>query len=122
MVPADNACKLLALHGPSGAWHVAPAAAVGARLGRELDRRDHWRAVQSELSMMAPRPGPGDRDIYRTANLLVQAKGAREAAACALQRAVELEGDVEGQAAWARVFEAIAVLARTEPGPEELTQ
>ncbi len=67
-----------------------------------------------------------DIDIWRAVNLLVQRHG-RDAAIVAAQRADEClaSGDVEGQAVWKRIVEAILELLRaslrtasrsTEPG------
>jgi len=61
----------------------------------------------------------GDKDIYRTANLLIQQHG-DEATIHAAMIADEMleKGDLDGKAVWLRVGKAIEELQATEPeGP-----
>ncbi len=62
---------------------------------------------------------PNDLDIYRCARLLIERHGTSEAARHALQRGIELEGDLLGQAVWMHIFEAVKVLARERPNTGE---
>ena len=57
-----------------------------------------------------------DIDIWRAATLLIQRHG-RDAAIVAAQRADEYlaSGDIDGQAIWKRIVEAILELLRSEP-------
>ena len=61
-----------------------------------------------------------DLDVWRAVNLLLKRHG-RDAAIVAAQRADELlaAGDVDGQAVWKRIVEAILELLRDEPDKGE---
>ncbi len=63
---------------------------------------------------VASNPEPTDLDVYRSARLLILNDGPAEAARHALQRAIELQGDLLGQAVWLRIFEAVKVLAQDQ--------
>lgn len=71
-VPADErATDLLRESGPTEAWQTATREAIGAHLAYDHASRDYWRAVQGVLGLIAPRPGPGNRDIFRSVQLLI---------------------------------------------------
>lgn len=57
-----------------------------------------------------------DLDIWRVANLLIKRHGGKDAAIVAAQRHDELlaSGDVDGQAIWKRIVDAIVELLRSE--------
>ena len=71
---------------------------------------------------MGPTRSPSDLDIYRSARLLIESHGSAEAARHALQRGIELQGDLLGQAVWLRIFEAVKVLAKDQPNRGEHVQ
>ncbi len=58
-----------------------------------------------------------DIDIWRAATLLIKRHGGPDAAIVAAQRADEClaSGDMDGQAVWKRIVEAILELLRREP-------
>ena len=60
-----------------------------------------------------------NRDIYRTANLLMKQRGALEAKIDAAQRADELlaAGHMDGRGVWFRVVEAVRELSIAGPAP-----
>jgi hypothetical protein len=62
-----------------------------------------------------------DLDIWRAANLLVKRHGGKDAAIVAAQRADEClaSGDMDGQAVWKRIVEAILELLRNAPNEGE---
>ena len=62
-----------------------------------------------------------DLEIWRAANLLVERHGGPDAAIVAAQRADEClaSGDVDGQAIWKQIVEAILELLRREPADGE---
>ena len=63
------------------------------------------------------------KDIWRAANLLIQKHG-QDAILHASQRADELlvRGDMDGRAAWLRIYEAAQELLRDRPGDGETVQ
>ena len=71
---------------------------------------------------MGPTRPPSELDVYRTARLLIESHGPVEAARYALQRGIELQGDLLGQSVWLRVFEAVKVLAKEQPSQGEYVQ
>lgn len=79
--------------------------------------RDFWKAVQAELLRTAPRPGPGDLDIYRTAKMLIARDGSHEAWHLAMERATREQDNLYQQAISLRVADAIKALS--PGGPEE---
>ncbi len=64
-----------------------------------------------------------DRDIWRTANLLIQKHGP-DAVYHASQRADELleRGDMDGRRVWLRIHAAVRELLRERPGDGETVQ
>ena len=93
IVPAEErARELLKEAGPTEAWQTATREAIDAHLGNDHASRDYWRAVQGVLSLIAPRPGPGDLDIYRSAKLLIDRHGAEEAWRLVMKQAGQDEG------------------------------
>ena len=116
-VPADERARdLLREDGPSKAWEAATREAINACLVNNYASLDYWRAVQGVLGLIAPRPGPGNRAIYRSAKLLIALYGAEEAWRLAMRRADEDEG-LARQATTLRI--ADAVHAMSPGGPEE---
>ena len=116
-VPADEqAWDLLKRVGPTEAWQTATREAIDAHLANDHASRDYWRAVQNVLRLIAPRPGPGNRDIYRSAQLLIARHGAEEAWRLVMKQADEDEGLAQ-QATTLRI--ADAVHAMSPGGPEE---
>ena len=115
MTPAQEAADLLSSEGLHQAWLKATHEAVEAHLAHEPERHDYWTAVQHELSRIAPRPGCSDVDVYRSANLLTATMGSDAAWKHAIDRGIELEGDLLGQVLWSRIADAVCVLAQTKP-------
>ena len=117
IVPAvERARELLREAGPTEAWQTATREAIDAHLADDHASRDYWRAVQGVLGLIAPRPGPGNRDIYRSAKLLIARHGAEEAWRLVMKQADEEEGLAQ-QATSLRI--ADAVHAMSPGGPEE---
>ena len=73
--------------------------------------------MQAELLRVAPRPGPGDLDIYRTAKMLIAQHGAREAWHLTIERATREQDNLYQQSIFLRVADAIKALS--PGGPEE---
>lgn len=116
-VPADERARdLLREGGPTEAWQTATREAIDAHLANDHVSRDYWRAVQGVLGLIAPRPGPGNRDIYRSAKLLIARHGAEEAWRLVMKQANEDQGLAQ-QATTLRI--ADAVHAMSPGGPEE---
>lgn len=116
-VPADERARdLLRENGPTEAWQTATREAIDAHLVNDHASRDYWRAVQSVLGLTAPRPGPGNRDIYRSAHLLIARHGAEEAWRLVMMQADKDEGLAQ-QATTLRIADAIH--AMSPGGPEE---
>ena len=116
-IPADERARdLLREGGPTEAWQTATREAIDAHLANDHVGRDYWRAVQGVLGLIAPRPGPGNRDIYRSAKLLIARHGAEEAWRLVMKQADEDEGLAQ-QATTLRI--ADAVHAMSPGGPEE---
>ena len=116
-IPADKRARdLLRQDGPSKAWQTATREAIDAHLVNDYASRDYWRAVQGVLGLTAPRPSSGNRDIYRSAKLLIARHGAEEAWRLAMKQADEDEGLAQ-QATTLRI--ADAVYAMSPGGPEE---
>ncbi len=61
------------------------------------------------------------RDIYRSAKLLIDQHGAVEAEIHAAQRADALleQGDMDGRRVWLRVLDAVKELSEIDPRPAE---
>ena len=118
-VPADERARdLLRNGGPSGAWHTATREAIGAHLTNDDAARDYWQAVQGVLGLIAPRPGPGNLDIYRSAKLLIAQHGAVQAWEIAMKQAAAIEDeDMSQHTTMLRI--ADAVHAMSPGGPEE---
>lgn len=64
-----------------------------------------------------------DLDIYRSAKLLIDQYG-DGASLHAANRCDEMldKGDIDGRAAWSRIYEAVLELSRTGPGEGERVQ
>jgi hypothetical protein len=116
IVPAERARKLLREGGPSEAWQTATREAIDAHLLNDHSSRDYWRAVQGVLGLIAPRPNPGNRDIYRSAKLLIARHGAKEAWSIAMKQADADQGLAQ-QATRLRVADAIHAIF--PGGPED---
>ena len=117
LTPENKAAALIAESGPPGAWHAATREAIEAHLsGRAIDRA-YWKAVQVELLRTAPRPGPGDLDIYRTAKMLIARHGSHQAWHVVMERATREQDTLHHQAIYLRVADAIKALS--PGGPEE---
>lgn len=117
LTPAAQAAGLLENHGSQEAWQRATREAVDAQLAGELTKLDHWKAVQNELSRLAPRPDPGDLDVYRAAQLLILVYGEAEAWRQMMEKAASQEGNLLHQAISLRVADAVRALSTG--GPEE---
>lgn len=116
-VPANERARaLLRESGPTEAWQTATREAIDAHLAKDDASRDYWRAVQSVLGLIAPRPGPGNRDIYRSAKLLIALHGPEEAWRLVMRQADRNKGLAE-QATTLRIADAIH--AMSPGGPEE---
>ncbi len=64
-----------------------------------------------------PRAALPNRDIYRSANLLVKQHGEDAPVHAAMQADAMLEaGDLDGYAVWRRVLRAVGELQAPEPG------
>ena len=81
-------------------------------LRRDAAAAAHWAAVQRELKAIAPRPGAGDLDIYRSARNLIGGRGTQDAWRHAMQQGVEAGDDLQLQAHWLRVADAVNALAQ----------
>ena len=88
---------LLGKHGSAEAWQHATREAIDAHLREDAAAAAHWAAVQQELRAIAPRPGAGNLDIYRTARTFISYYGTQEAWRHAMQQGVEAEDDLLGQ-------------------------
>ena len=114
------AAALVAEHGPREAWHWAIGQALDAHLARDMAALAYWKSIQLALSKLAPVPGPDDLDIYRTAKLLIDAHGGREAARIVWQRGVEMGDDLMGRATWARIADAVTALSSDGPHEDQM--
>jgi len=114
-IPADERARdLLREVGPTEAWQAATQEVIDAHLANDHASRDYWRAVQSVLGLIAPRPGPGNRDIYRSAQLLIARHGAAEAWRLAMMQADEDEGLVQ-QVTTLRIADAVHAMSSGVP-------
>ena len=102
---------LLGEQGPPEAWQHSTREAIDAHLRQDAAAAAHWSAVQQELKVVAPRPGAGDLDIYRSARMLMGERGAHGAWSYAMQQGIEAAGDLLKQAYWLRVSDAVSALA-----------
>ena len=110
--PRLVARTLLNNQGPPEAWQHSMRVAIEAQLRHDSAAAAHWVAVQEELKAIAPRPGAGDLDIYRSARALTSERGAQGAWRHAMQQGVAMEGDLAKQAYWLRVADAVNALAQ----------
>lgn len=117
--PRLVARTLLAEHGPPEAWQHSTREAIEAHLRHDAAAAAHWAAVQQELKAIAPRPGAGDLDIYRSARGLIGERGSQDAWRHAMQQGVEAGDDLAEQTYWLRVADAVNALARGY-GQEEM--
>ena len=104
--PQAVARKLL-----SEAWQHATREAIDAHLRRDGAASAHWSAVMGHLKAIAPKPGAGDLDVYRSAKLLMSEKGAQDAWHHAMQRSAEAQEDLPNHTYWLRVADAVTSLA-----------
>ena len=112
---ADHARALLARHGPHAVWDVVVTANLNALAKGSVDQIEHWRLVQVELVRIAPRPGPSDLDVVRSAQVLLATQTPKEAWRHAMARAAELEGDLIGQSVMLRIADAVTMLSLEQP-------
>lgn len=110
MSPADQAAELLLQHGAPEAWQIATRNAIDARISGDEATMMGWMAVQQALRHLAPRPAPGDIDVYRAARLLIEQHGPQGATQFAEERMAAHAGDVMQQALSERVIKAVLEL------------
>ena len=110
--PKQVARRLLDEQGPPEAWQHSTREAIDAHLRHDVRAAAHWAAVQRELKEIAPRPGAGDLDIFRSAQGIIGERGSVEAWRHAMQQGVEAGDDLVKQAYWLRVADAVNALAK----------
>ncbi len=115
MTAAEQARALLRDEGAPEAWQHATREAIDAHLRRDVATRQFWCDVQAELRRIAPLPGPGDLDVYRSAKRLIAEHGVAEALRLACRRGAEMDGDLVQQAVWTRIADAINALSKSQP-------
>ena len=116
--PKQVARTILIEQGPPEAWQHATREAIEAHLRDGAPAATHWAAVQEGLKAIAPRPGAGDLDIYRSARALIGERGTQEAWRHAMQQGAEAGDDLLKQVYWLRVADAVTAL---KAGSEEST-
>ena len=110
MSPAQRAAELLQQHGAPEAWQVATRNAIDAHLSGDQAAVLSWMAVQQALRQVAPRPAPGDLDVYRTARLLIDQHGPDGARRFVEARLAAHAGNVMQQVLAERIARAVQAL------------